>query len=204
MSCVAPAIVLPGEIAPAHRHVASALRFVIEGANAYTAVDGERTTMAPGDFVITPSWTWHDHGNESDGPMVWLDGLDMHVVNLLDAGFREAYPEPVHPITRPEGAALAEAGMISQVQWDGPAFNQGMFVGATIVAVNGDAYSADGLRRAITAAKTSRDPIQLLAKNGDQYQIYAIDYHSGLRYPHLERVRGAPDRIGAIFAARSH
>ena len=103
-------IILPGEVAPAHRHVASALRFIIEGKDAYTAVAGERTTMEPGDFVITPSWTWHDHGNESDAPMVWIDGLDMHVVNLLSASFREGYPGRVHPITRPEGSAMGEAG----------------------------------------------------------------------------------------------
>ena len=103
-------IILPGEIAPAHRHVASALRFIVEGKNAYTAVGGERTTMREGDFVITPSWAWHDHGNESDGPMVWLDGLDMHIVNLLSCSFRENYPGRVHPQTRPEGSAWAEAG----------------------------------------------------------------------------------------------
>ncbi|HXR90572.1 MAG TPA: gentisate 1,2-dioxygenase [Steroidobacteraceae bacterium] len=103
-------IIRPGEIAPAHRHVASALRFIIEGKGAYTAVDGERTMMEPGDFVITPSWTWHDHGNESDVPMVWLDGLDMHIVNLLDASFREDYPGGAYPVTRPEGSAYAEAG----------------------------------------------------------------------------------------------
>ena len=56
-------LILPGEIAPSHRHSQSALRFIVEGAGAYTAVDGERTTMRPGDFIITPSWTWHDHGN---------------------------------------------------------------------------------------------------------------------------------------------
>lgn len=103
-------IILPGEIAPPHRHTASALRFIIEGNNAYTAVSGERTTMSPGDFVITPSWTWHDHGNESDQPMVWLDGLDMHIVNLMAASFRESYAGERHPIIRPEGAAWAEAG----------------------------------------------------------------------------------------------
>ncbi len=103
-------IILPGEIAPAHRHVASALRFIIEGKDAYTAVAGERTMMEPGDFVITPSWTWHDHGNESDAPMVWIDGLDMHIVNLLSASFREGYPGQVHPIMRPEGSAMGEAG----------------------------------------------------------------------------------------------
>ncbi|MGQ0543716.1 MAG: gentisate 1,2-dioxygenase [Betaproteobacteria bacterium] len=101
-------IIRPGEIAPAHRHVASALRFIIEGRNAYTAVAGERTTMEPGDFVITPSMTWHDHGSEGSAPMVWLDGLDMHIVNLMSASFREAYPAACHPVDRPEGAALTE------------------------------------------------------------------------------------------------
>ncbi len=59
-------LIVPGETAPAHRHSQSALRFVVEGEGAYTAVDGERTVMRAGDFVITPSWAWHDHGNESD------------------------------------------------------------------------------------------------------------------------------------------
>ena len=103
-------VILPGEVAPAHRHVASALRFVIEGRDAFTAVAGEKTMMEPGDFVITPSMTWHDHGNEGSAPMVWLDGLDMHIVNLLGASFREGYPGKVHPVDRPEGAAMAEAG----------------------------------------------------------------------------------------------
>jgi gentisate 1,2-dioxygenase len=51
-------------VAPSHRHTQSALRFIVEGSGAYTAVDGERSTMRPGDFIITPSWTWHDHGHE--------------------------------------------------------------------------------------------------------------------------------------------
>jgi gentisate 1,2-dioxygenase len=103
-------IILPGEIAPAHRHVASALRFIIEGKNAYTSVAGEKTMMEPGDFVITPSMTFHDHGNVGDGPMVWLDGLDMHIVNFFNASFREGYPGAVQALHRPEGAAMAESG----------------------------------------------------------------------------------------------
>ncbi|MCP4330687.1 MAG: gentisate 1,2-dioxygenase [Alphaproteobacteria bacterium] len=103
-------LILPGEIAPSHRHTQSALRFVIEGDGAYTAVDGERTIMHEGDFVITPPWTWHDHGNESDRPMVWMDGLDVPLVNYLDAGFAEKYPEAVQPIGRPVGDAPARYG----------------------------------------------------------------------------------------------
>jgi len=103
-------LVLPGEIAPSHRHTASALRFVIEGGGAYTAVDGERTTMHAGDFILTPSWTFHDHGNPSDAPIVWLDGLDIPMVNMFDASFAEHYSEETQPATRNEGDALARYG----------------------------------------------------------------------------------------------
>ncbi len=96
-------LILPGEVAPSHRHTQSALRFIVEGRGAYTAVDGERTTMQPGDFIITPSWTWHDHGHEAEGPVVWLDGLDIPLIRFLDAGFAETYPQPVQPVLRPEG-----------------------------------------------------------------------------------------------------
>ena len=101
---------MPGEVAPSHRHTQSALRFVLEGHGAYTAVDGERTTMSPGDFVITPPWSWHDHGNQSDAPMVWLDGLDIPLVNFLDAGFSEDDPRDIQPVERPEGDSLARYG----------------------------------------------------------------------------------------------
>ncbi|HTZ35861.1 MAG TPA: gentisate 1,2-dioxygenase [Stellaceae bacterium] len=122
-------LIMPGEVAPAHRHTQSALRFVIEGHGAYTAVDGERTLMAPGDFVITPSWTWHDHGNDSAAPMVWLDGLDIQIVNLLNASFAEGYSEDIQPVARPEGDSLARyGGNLLPVDWQpsgktSPVFN---------------------------------------------------------------------------------
>lgn len=103
-------IINPGETAPAHRHIASALRFIVEGKNAYTAVDGERSMMLPGDFVITPSWVWHDHANIGDGPMIWVDGLDMHIVNLFNASFREELHETAHAITRPDDSSVVEYG----------------------------------------------------------------------------------------------
>ena len=103
-------VILPGEVAPAHRHAAAALRFIVEGSNAYTAVAGERTMMSPGDFVITPSWTWHDHGNEGDGPMVWLDGLDIPLVQFLDASFAEHSTEDQQKISRPAGDSFARYG----------------------------------------------------------------------------------------------
>ncbi len=103
-------LILPGEIAPSHRHTQSALRFIVEGAGAYTAVDGERTTMHPGDFIITPPWTWHDHGNPGSEPVVWMDGLDIQIVQLFDAGFMETYPEEVQPVAKPEGDSYNRYG----------------------------------------------------------------------------------------------
>ena len=103
-------LILPGEIAPSHRHSQSALRFIVEGSGAYTAVDGERTTMYPGDFIITPSWTFHDHGNTGSEPVVWMDGLDIRIVELFAAQFHEVYPEEVQPVTRSVGAATARFG----------------------------------------------------------------------------------------------
>ena len=103
-------LILPGEVARCHRHATSALRFVLEGNGAYTAVEGERTKMHPGDFILTPSWTYHDHGNPSDGPMVWLDGLDIPIVNLFDTSFAEHYPGEVQPNTIAYGDSLARYG----------------------------------------------------------------------------------------------
>lgn len=103
-------LVLPGEVAPAHRHSQSALRFIIEGSGGQTAVDGERTIMEEGDFVITPPWSWHDHGNESDAPMIWLDGLDIPLVRFFDTSFAEGYLEDEQAITTPDGDSAARYG----------------------------------------------------------------------------------------------
>lgn len=100
-------VLLPGEIAPSHRHTASALRLIMEGTGAYTAVDGERVTMTPGDFIVTPSGTFHDHGNDGEDPVFWLDGLDVFIVNLLNSAFGEDYPEKRQPISREEGTSAA-------------------------------------------------------------------------------------------------
>lgn len=103
-------LILPGEVAPSHRHTQTALRLIVEGSGAYTAVDGERVTMHPGDFIITPSWTWHDHGNPASEPVVWLDGLDIPLVRFLDAGFAEDYPQDEQEVVRPEGDAWLRYG----------------------------------------------------------------------------------------------
>jgi gentisate 1,2-dioxygenase len=82
-------LILPGEIAGAHRHTAGAIRLILDGDGAYTQVDGEKTLMKYGDFVLTPSWTAHDHGNETKKPMIWLDVLDVPTINFFETAFSE-------------------------------------------------------------------------------------------------------------------
>jgi len=99
-------IINPGDIARSHRHTASALRRIVEGTGAYTAVNGEKTYMDAGDFITTPNWTWHDHGNESDNPMVWLDGLDIPVVNFFGATRQELAPDRQQAITKSDDVSM--------------------------------------------------------------------------------------------------
>lgn len=94
-------VLLPGEVARAHRHSPTAIRFIMEGTGAYTAVDGERSYMAPGDLILTPSWSWHDHGNDTSQPVIWMDGLDIPLVGSLEAMFFQFYEERQVPATRP-------------------------------------------------------------------------------------------------------
>lgn len=102
-------LILPGEVAPCHRHTQSALRFVMEGHGAHTAVDGERAVMEPFDLVLTPNWQWHDHGNHSDAPMIWLDGLDIPTVRFYAASFAERMGGE-HPQTAPPGDTAQRYG----------------------------------------------------------------------------------------------
>ena len=114
-------LILPGEVAPSHRHTQSALRFIVEGSGAYTAVDGERSTMHPGDFIITPSWTWHDHGNDAKEPVVWLDGLDIPMIRFFDAGFAENDTSKSQSVSRAEGTSFARYGHnMAPVRHDAP------------------------------------------------------------------------------------
>lgn len=99
-------IILPGEVAPSHRHTAGALRLIVEGSGAYTAVQGEKSYMEPGDFVTTPNWTWHDHGHEGEGPMIWVDGLDVPLVSNFEAMFQEQYNEDKQPLTKPDDVSM--------------------------------------------------------------------------------------------------
>lgn len=86
-----------GELAPAHRHSPAAIRFVLEGSGVWTLVNGDPILMEPGDLVLTPSYNWHEHHNPGATPMIWFDGLDLPLVENLNAVFFEPGPEDLSP-----------------------------------------------------------------------------------------------------------
>ena len=103
-------IVMPGEVASAHHHTASALRFVVEGQGAYTTSNGERMIMESNDFLTQPNWVWHDHTNGSNDPIIWLDCLDGGLVRTLGGQFSEEWTEGLsQPLIKPDGYSRALA-----------------------------------------------------------------------------------------------
>jgi gentisate 1,2-dioxygenase len=122
-------LILPGEVAPCHRHSQSALRFVMEGDGAFTALDGEKAIMRPFDLVLTPGGQWHDHGNPTDTPMIWLDGLDIPTVRMFDAQFAEhfdgtAFPESAPRATRWPATATTCAPCVARPPIAAPRTNR--------------------------------------------------------------------------------
>jgi gentisate 1,2-dioxygenase len=103
-------VLLPGEIARSHRHSPSAIRFIMKGNGAYTAVEGEKVIMHEGDLVLTPNWQWHDHGNETAETVVWMDGLDVPLTKALNAIFFEMYRDTQMPATKPVNGSQALYG----------------------------------------------------------------------------------------------
>jgi gentisate 1,2-dioxygenase len=105
----------PGECASSHRHSASALRFIMEGRGAFTNVDGHKMTLGANDFVLTPNGTWHEHGVAEDGTIcIWQDGLDIPLMNALEANFYEVHPDLNQAISYPVDdttATWAAAGL---------------------------------------------------------------------------------------------
>lgn len=101
------------------------------------------------------------------------------------------------------GLTVGAAGVLSDVQWGGPAFKAGLTQGVTLVAVNGEVFDADKLKAAITAAAKPENPlVELLIKDGERYRMVKIDWRGGLRYPRLERIAGTPARLDDILATR--
>ena len=101
------------------------------------------------------------------------------------------------------GFVVGKDGALTDVLWNGPAFKAGLAQpGAKLIAVNGTAYDPDILKDAITAAKASAKPIELIVQDQSQFRVVKIDWHGGLRYPHLTRDPAQPARLDDILAPR--
>jgi predicted metalloprotease with PDZ domain len=145
---------------------------------------------------------------EGHGPGAPLDGLarggyKLTYTEMPSDFFKESETNrKATDLTYSLGMVVGNEGRLTDVLWQGPAFDKGLTIGSQIVAINGIAYSADRLKAQITEAKNASHTIELLIKSGDRYRTITMDYHAGLRYPRLERVANVPDRLGDILSAR--
>ncbi|HET8563303.1 MAG TPA: cupin domain-containing protein, partial [Candidatus Binatia bacterium] len=122
-------LIQPGEVAPAHRHTMAAIRFILQGKGAYTNVDGEKMVMEEGDLILTPQWSWHEHAHEGDEPMIWIDGLDVPLIQSLQVISFQPYREGRLPVnertdpaayygmTRPVGKGADESAPHLHYRW---------------------------------------------------------------------------------------
>ncbi len=101
------------------------------------------------------------------------------------------------------GVNLNSDGEVTLTMWDSPAFNAGIVDGVKIVAINGDEYSEDAIKQAISAAKGTKDPIDLIVKRGERYLTLELDYHGGLRYPWLEKTGTGQTGLDKLLAPRT-
>jgi predicted metalloprotease with PDZ domain len=97
------------------------------------------------------------------------------------------------------GISVGQDGVVYDVFHGSAAYAAGIGPGMKIAAVNGQQYSAESLRNAITEAKTSKEPIRLIIANGPQYQTISLDYHGGLHHPHIVRDESRPDYLSEIL-----
>ena len=145
---------------------------------------------------------------ESHGPGAPLDGV-------ARGGYKLVYTETpsdyfkgseerrqIIDLTYSLGMVMSKTGQLTDVLWDGPAYRTGLTIGTQIIAVDGTAFDADRLKRAIRDARKTGAAIELLVKNGDRYRTVRIDYRDGLRYPRLERNASTPARLDQILTAR--
>lgn len=144
---------------------------------------------------------------DGHGPLI--GGIESHGWKLVYTDKPSAVVTEVEPrrhiadFTFSLGLSIGDAGAIRDVLWDSAAFKAGLSPGMTLVAVNGHAYDPDKLKDAVTASALDKSqPIELLVKSVDEYKTVRIDYHGGLRYPHLVRDTGKPDTLAKLLKAR--
>jgi predicted metalloprotease with PDZ domain len=179
--------------------------------------------MNDGDYKVNP-YTFEDVVKTLNGlaPYDWatflrerIDGHKGPIDGIARNGWNLVYTDkPSEAVKAAEGRrhyvdltyslglAVSEKGDISDVRWDGPAFKAGLSPGMHLIAVNGRDFTGDLLKDAITNAKTSKAPIELMVKNFDEYKTLRIDYQDGLKYPHLERDKSKPDHLAELYKAK--
>ena len=154
-------------------------------------------------------YDWKDHLDQRvyrvaaplDGPT--LAGLKLVYDERPNAEIKDAEAERKHTdLGYGLGIVVSKEAVLTEVVWESPAFKAGLTTGTVLVAVNGRAYSGELLKEALTAAKEGSVAIELLVKNQDRYRSVSLDYHGGLRYPHLAPVAGLPDRLAEILKPR--
>lgn len=162
--------------------------------------------------VVRHDWAGflHKHVDSLDPPL--LAGLAASGWKLVYTDQQSAFEKQYDNRPEPErhlynfiwsiGLSINKQAQINDVLWDGPAFKAGVSTGATLVAVNGQDYSTDVLKDAIAAARDSKSPIELSFNYQGGYHTIPVDYHGGLKYPHLQRIEGTPDYLSQIIAAR--
>jgi predicted metalloprotease with PDZ domain len=128
--------------------------------------------------------------------LVWKDKPNPYAAGREKDGKSTSY-------TYSLGFSLDKDGKVSGTLWNSPAFNAGVVTGAQVMAVNGKAYDAETLKDAITAAKTGKEPIQLLVKRGDRFMTVPVDYHGGLRYPWIEPASAGEQPLDRLLAPRT-
>jgi predicted metalloprotease with PDZ domain len=185
-------------------------------ASAFFGVDDGRWTVKPYTFedvvatldgIVADDWTTFLRAR--------LDGKTPITGGIEATGWKLVYRDTPNAFAKAAGKEAGGAdflyslgftvgkdGKLGEVRWDSPAFRAGIGTGMTLVAVEGREYKKDTLEDAVKAAKAGTAPVTLLVKDFDRYRTIALDYHGGLRYPHLERIEGKPDRLTAILAPR--
>ena len=178
----------PGEDALSHRHMAGAIRFILKGHGTRLIVEGESFEIGEGDFVTTPSWTWHDHENHGGESMMWLDGLDSPLVRLLETDFHQPDPAKKQTVTKPDGYTLATVGALRPA-WTKP----------NSIQPPAFCYKWADTERALS--KVGEQP-------GDPYDGIVLDYANPLtggptcrQLPARSRCSGAEKRPKAIAIA---
>lgn len=173
-----------------------------QGINTYTFDDVVRTLngVAPYDWG---SYLHQRVDRTGPAPLAWIEAGGYRLVYRdTPSDYFRARERARHGVdlTYTIGAAFTEEGTIAAIQWGSLLFNEGVTVGAEVLAVNGRAFSGDGLRNAIRDAKGGREPIHLLIRKGDEYRDIALRYFDGLRYPALERVGSGPSGLDALLS----